>query len=183
MEEPQPVEALTDDAVESYLKLLAKTESSLSAYVYSLVNRRADAEDILQECKLVMWKQFGKFQAGTNFLAWARKIALHQILNYRRFEKRRSNSIVNREFIEAIATEIERRSDDLESRTEALQSCLRKLPLVQRQAIVWRYFEDAEIAEIAEKSNRSEGATYRMLSRIRQNLSECIDRTLASNPA
>ncbi|MEM1296857.1 MAG: sigma-70 family RNA polymerase sigma factor [Verrucomicrobiota bacterium] len=178
MEENQP-----DEAVESYLKLLAETESSLAAYVHSLVNRRADAEDILQECKLVMWRQYAKFEPGTNFLAWARKIALHQILNYRRSEKRRSNSVVDRDFVEAIAAEIEKRSDDLERRSEALRFCLRKLPLVQRQAIVWRYFEDAEIGEIAEKSNRSEGATYRLLSRIRQTLSDCIDRTLATTAA
>ena len=37
-----------------------------------------DAEDILQACRLTLWKQFETFEPGTNFLAWARKIALNQ---------------------------------------------------------------------------------------------------------
>ncbi len=167
--------------IETYLRLLAEHESALGTYVHSLVRRSADAEDILQECKVVMWKQFEKFEVGTHFLAWARKIALHQILNYRRSESRRTVTPVDQAFIESVAAEIEQRSDQLERRSEALQACLKKLPLAHRQAIVWRYFEDAEVAEIAEKSNRSEGATYRLLSRIRQVLNDCVTRTLQTN--
>ena len=165
---------------EDYLRLLAKNERPLAAYVHSLVNSTADAEDILQECKIVMWRHFPKFEAGSNFLAWARKIALNQILNFRRRETRRSTSPVDQDFIESVAAEIEKRSDHLEGRAEALRSCLQKLPRAHRQAVVWRYFEDCEIAEIASKANRSEGATYRLLSRIRQALNDCITRTLAA---
>ena len=119
---------------EDYLQLLVEHERPLEMYVHSLVNSADDADDIVQECKVVMWRHFGKFDVGTNFLAWARKIALNQILNYRRKEKRRATSAVDQAFIESVAAEIEKRSDHLEHRAEALRDCLRKLPQAHRQA-------------------------------------------------
>src|ERR1700689_4716264 len=69
---------------EAYLRLLAQHDRWLATYVYSLVASRADADDILQDVKVTMWKQFEKFEPGSNFKAWARVVATHQILNYRR---------------------------------------------------------------------------------------------------
>ena len=163
---------------EDYVRLLAENERSLEAYVHSLMRSAADAEDVLQECKLVLWQQFERYEAGTNFLAWARKIALNLILNHRRKEDRRQTSAVDQEFIEAVAAEIDRQSDKLAQRSELLRGCLLELPKAHRQAIVWRYYEGCEVDEIAAKTGRSEGATYRLLSRIRALLNDCIKRKL-----
>lgn len=126
----------------------------LAAYVYSLLPGGADTDDVLQEAKIVMWKQFGRFEAGTNFRAWARTIALHLVLNYRR-------------------------SDEWDRQAEGLKFCLRKLPEAHRAIVVWRYYEDCDVEEIAGKSDRSVEAVYRLLSRIRKTLGECVRRQLA----
>ncbi|PAW66678.1 MAG: hypothetical protein B9S34_07415 [Opitutia bacterium Tous-C1TDCM] len=165
---------------ETFLRTLAEHERWLAGYVHSLVTRPADAEDILQECKIVLWKKFSTFQPGTHFRAWARTIALHQILNYRRAEQRRPWSTLEREFIEAVAAEIDRRSDHLDRRAEGLRACLRKLPEAHRAIVVWRYYEDCDIAAIAARSGRTEEAVYRLLSRIRVALNDCINRRLGS---
>lgn len=163
---------------EDYLRLLAQNERDVTAYVYSLVNRREDAEDILQEAKVVMWRKFDDFELGTNFKAWAKKIALGLILNHRRKEKTRATSPVEHDFLEAVAAEIDRRGDELEKRGEALRSCVRKLPKAHQQMIAWRYYEENEIPEIAKRTNKTDGATYRLLSRIRKALAECVETTL-----
>lgn len=165
---------------ETYLRLLAEHERALSTYVFSLVNSRADAADILQECKLALWRMFDRFEPGTNFLAWARTVALHQILNYRRAAKRRPDSPHEREFIEAVAAEIDRRADDLDRRSEVLRQCLQKLPERHRSIVVWRYYDECEVETIAAKSDRSVLAVYRLLSRIRETLNDCISRQLAA---
>jgi len=170
-EHPEP-----EGQVEDYLRLLAAHERSLAAYVHCLVPETEDAEDILQECRVTLWKHFSRFEPGTNFLAWARRIALHQILNHRRRQKRRPFTAVDERFIESVAEELDRRGDDLERRAEALRHCLRLLPKPHLQAIAWRYGDDVPVEEIAAKTDRSEGAVYRLLSRIRQNLNECVTR-------
>jgi len=171
------------DLTEAYLRLLTQHDRWLAALVYSLVPHAADADDILQEVKVTMWKHFPKFEQGTNFRAWARRIATNQILNHRRAEKRRASPALEESFIEAVAAEIDRQGDALDERAEALRHCLHKLPDAHRRIIVWRYYEDCGIAEIAQKSQRSDEAVYQLLSRIRGALNDCVSRRLAGESA
>ncbi len=171
------------EQTEAFLRLLTQHDRWLAAYVYSLVASGTDADDILQEVKVTMWKHFAKFEAGSSFRAWARRIATNQILNYRRSEKRRPNSALDEEFIEVVAAEIDRRADVLDGRADALRLCLRKLPEAHRKIVVWRYYEDCGVEEIAAKSERTVEAVYRLLSRIRGVLNECVSRQLAHSPA
>jgi RNA polymerase sigma-70 factor (ECF subfamily) len=165
---------------EAYLRLLTQHDRWLATYVYSLVASAADAQDILQEVKVTMWKHFANFEAGTNFRAWARKIATNQILNYRRATQKHVSSQLEENFIEAVAAEIDRRADVLDRKADALRLCLRKLPETHRKIVVWRYFEDCGVEEIAAKSERSVEAVYRLLSRIRAVLNDCVSRQIAS---
>ncbi|MEM9015957.1 MAG: sigma-70 family RNA polymerase sigma factor [Verrucomicrobiota bacterium] len=180
MSQSDPQDDLSRDPAESYLSLLNENERSLRIYVHSLVREHADAEDILQACRLTMWKQFSKFEIGTNFLAWARKIAFHQILNYRRSENRKPVYKTDPKFLEAVASEIDAQSDRLEARSAALRECLHRLPDQQRRTILLRYFEGCGIEEIATETGRTEGAVYRLLSRIRASLNECITNRLTT---
>jgi RNA polymerase sigma-70 factor (ECF subfamily) len=123
-----------------------------------------------------MWKHFGSYTEGSNFRAWARTFATHHILNYRRAAKRRPCTALEAEFIEAVAGEIEQRAEQLDARAEALQHCLRKLPEAHRKIVVWRYYEDCGVEEIAAKSERTVEAVYRLLSRIRGVLNDCVSR-------
>jgi len=173
----QPPDSTTD--TEAYLRLLTQHDRWLATYVYSLVASTADAQDILQEVKVTMWKQFAKFEQGTNFRAWARQIATHQILNYRRAVKKLPNLQLEEQFIEVVAAEIDRRADLLDHKADALRICLRKLPEAHRKIVVWRYYEDCGVEEIAAKSERTVEAVYRLLSRIREVLNECVSRQLA----
>lgn len=175
MHSPEPSPLSPDEA---FLRLLAEHERGLSNYVYSLVPSAADAADILQECKLSLWRMFGRFSPGTDFRAWARTVALHQILNYRRATDRRPELPHEREFIEAVAYEIDRRADEFDRRADALRICLRKLPERHRVIVVWRYYEGCGVEAIAEKCDRSVVAVYRLLSRIRESLNQCIRRQL-----
>ncbi len=177
MDDPTPQSADRDEA---YLRLLAEHERWLATYVHSLVARPADAADIVQECKLTLWRKFSDFTPGTNFRAWARTVALHQVLNYRRAEQRRPWATEERAFIEAVAAEIERRGDDLDRRAEVLRDCLRKLPAEHRAVVLARYNEEREIAEIAAATGRTAEAVYRLLSRIRAALNTCISRQLGA---
>ena len=60
----------------------------LRAYIFALITHSQDADDVLQEAKVRMWRAFGQFQSGTNFAAWSRKVAFHQVLSYRKRRKR-----------------------------------------------------------------------------------------------
>lgn len=165
------------DKTELFIVQLSQVERSLGLYVMTLVSRPEDAEDILQQAKLVMWRSFDQFQPGTNFGAWARKVAFHQVLTYRKRQKK-SQLLVSDEFLEIIANEAEHNDEVLEAQRQALNQCVKKLDPEHRTILNLRYHEDAEIDDIASQVNRTGGAVYRLLSRIRRNLHECVTRTL-----
>ena len=170
----------SESATEDFLRLLGEHERHLAAFVYSLVPRAADADDILQDVKVTMWREFRKFEPGSNFRAWIRQIATHQVLNFRRAVQRRPNPALEDSFIEAVAAEIDRQAEELDRRSDALQHCLQKLSEAHRKIIVWRYFDNCGIDEIAIRAQRSAEAVYQLLSRIRGMLSECVSRQLTA---
>jgi RNA polymerase sigma-70 factor (ECF subfamily) len=170
----------SESATEDFLRLLGQHERHLAAFIYSLVPRAADADDILQDVKVTMWREFSKFTPGTNFRAWARQIATHQVLNFRRAIQRRPNPALEDSFIEAVAAEIDQQADEMDRRSDALQYCLQKLSEAHRKIIVWRYFDNCGIDEIATRSQRSSEAVYQLLSRIRGLLNDCVSRQLAA---
>lgn len=163
------------DRTQEFLELLTQHDRALGVYVYSLVPRSADADDILQQTKMILWRCFDQFEPGTNFLAWARKTAFHQILTYRR-QTKREHLPLSEETLDALHNEVARLSDSGDERREALRACLSKLPKEHRQLVMLRYFEDMEIEGIAEQIRSTVAAVYRALSRVRFTLLECIQK-------
>ena len=161
------------DQVEYFISELAKAERKLALHTLTLVGNEADAEDILQQSKLVMWRAFGQFTPGTNFGAWARKIILNQVLNYRR-KKKRDRLWFSDDILELVADELEEADEALQRQQAALKECVNKLPVDQQEILQKRYFGNQSIADIAAAVQRTEGAVYRLLSRIRKNLHDCI---------
>lgn len=173
---------MSDDPNTDFLTLLAKHDRALSLYVYGLVPIHADADDILQQTKMVMWRSFSQFELGTNFIAWARKIAFHQILGYRR-QSKRVHIPLSEEMLEQVGHEVARLSDQGQARREALESCLHTLPTEHRQIVLLRYYEELEVDQIAERVNSTTAAVYRALSRLRYTLLECVENRVKAENA
>lgn len=66
-----------------FLKEFVPAREDLLAFIFSLVPRHADAENLFQEASLVLWQRFSTYTPGTNFRAWARKVIYHKVLNER----------------------------------------------------------------------------------------------------
>jgi RNA polymerase sigma-70 factor (ECF subfamily) len=165
------------DRTTQFLELLNAHDRALSLYVYGLVPRDSEAEDILQQTKMLLWKHFADFELGTHFLAWARKIAFHQVLTHRRKRKRQPLALED-EALEALGAAVSDLAQQETARHEALRTCVAKLPAEHRQLIQLRYFQELEIAEVAQKIQRTEAAVYRALSRIRMSLMDCVQKQI-----
>lgn len=164
-------------AAETFVMLLARHERMLAAYVMTLVPHFQDADDILQESKVVMWRSFNQFREGTNFGAWARKIAFHQVLSHRKRKKRDRLDFTD-EFLNLVAEEVENSAEHLARRQIALNQCVSKLPEEQQELLRFRYQDQLGVEDLASRLNRTVAAIYRALSRLRQNLHQCVTRSL-----
>ncbi|MDG1358342.1 MAG: sigma-70 family RNA polymerase sigma factor [Akkermansiaceae bacterium] len=170
----------SQERTEEFLRLLTEHDRMFSIYVTGLVQPLQDAQDILQEGKIVMWRHFGKFKSGTNFLAWGRKILLRQIFAYRRKMKHRRHAQLNEDILVMLDAEMDSaiREKRWVEREQALRECLRKLPPKQRELIEQRYRDEASIEKISRQTDKTESAVYQLLYRIRKALQDCVQLSL-----
>jgi RNA polymerase sigma-70 factor, ECF subfamily len=170
--------ARSPERADEFVRLLDQNRRGIFMFVMSMVLNRSDAEEIVQETSLLLWREFDRFEPGTNFAAWARRFALNLTLAWRR-QRRRDRLEFSSEFLEAVADELTDEADWLEERSRALDDCLAKLPERHRALLRSRYTERRSVEEIGQEVDRSADAVYRGLSRIRRTLYDCVTRSLS----
>ena len=87
-----------DDFFKHYLQC----QKRLYAYILMLVPNSNDADDILQNTSIIMWKKFNTYNPDASFGAWAVSIARHVIFDHYK-KKRRSHVIFKGEMLEIFA--------------------------------------------------------------------------------
>lgn len=182
MTEAAPVESTAPAAATAdteFIQLFTRYQRKLYLYILAQIPNPVDAEEILQETNLVIWRKCDEFRPGSNFLAWSSRIARYEILKH--LERRRRDRIqFSPEFIEQIAEEALADSGELEHRRQALALCLGKLRPQDRELIQLRYTPGENGLSIARSLKRPVNSVYQSLARIRRTLLECVTRRLAA---
>ena len=167
-----------DLEVEEFARLLARCQRRIFVYAMSLLHDANDAEDVLQETNLVLWKKFKQYEPGTDFASWACRVAYYEVLKARR-RKGQNGRLLSDEFIKTLAADCERTMCEWDDRREALKHCVGKLNQRDRELVRSRYQPGATTRSVAEASGRSVQGTRKSLLRIRNTLLECVRRTLS----
>lgn len=167
---------------EEFVQLFTLNQHRIYIYLVSLVHDQNAADDIFQETMLVLWREFERFEPGTNFMAWSCTVALNQVRAWRK-KQQRDRLQFSDEFLDALSQELDSSADYLQQRYDMLRDCIAKLPQHHRQLIAYRYSSGHAIDEIAEQTQRSIDAVYRLLSRIRRSLQECVTDQLSLEDA
>ena len=164
--------------VEEFVQVLTRDQRRILLFIYTLVPNWTEAEEVLQNTNLVLWRKFGEFQLGTSFYAWACSVAHFEVLKWRERQARDSRTLSS-EFIHEIGNELLRQGDLIERRHQALAGCLDKLRDRDRRLILLRYSDGATTQSVAEQLDRPIKSIYAAVNRIREALLECINRTIA----
>ena len=162
-----------------FFRLFMANESRIYTYILMLVPHRAEADDIMQETAMVMWKRFADFEAGTNFVRWSRQIAFYKILDFRK-KRNKKRIYFNDNLLSALAEHAEKTLAEADPRLEALKSCLERLGGSDRELICLHYEQGVTIKKIAQDLTRSIQGMYKVMTRIHNQLLRCINRKLAS---
>lgn len=172
-----PTRAIVPDP--QFVQEFTRSQRQIYLYILSQVPSPVDADEILQETNLVIWRKVDRFQLGTNFLAWAYQIAGLEVLKFRE-RRHRDRLRFSEEFIERVADEVEGVSDQLEARRLAMLACIEKLRPADRELIEERYSTGENGLSVARKKGRPANSVYQSLGRIRRALLECITRRLSA---
>jgi len=167
-----------DDSQQLFVRLLTQHERLVYGYILRLVPNWNDADEILQETNVRLWEEFDRFEPGTNFGAWAVRVAHYQVLTWRR-KRDRSRLVFDDECLASLAAAAAADDSCEDERRAALAACLQLLPEKSRDLLARCYGCDTTIRDVAAGLRRSTEAVYKSLQRARLALHACIERRLA----
>lgn len=162
-------------ATRDFVDLMTQHQGRLYGYLLSLSADPDAANDILQEANIVLWKQSHQFQPGSNFTAWAFRIAHFQFMAYRQ-RQLRDKTLFSDELLATLAGEAREVDEWHEERAAALEKCLERMPDRSREAIRMRYADELKVSDMAAILERSANAVSQILFRARQWLIACVQK-------
>ena len=162
---------------EEFARLFSRNARRIYGFIMTLVFSHDDAEEVFQNTSVVMWNKFSEFQPGTNFFAWASKVAYYEVLGH--MKQRRRSRTFSDEALELLANEAISLSDEAAARHEALEKCLGRLNVADRELLQERYYFQRAPKQIAASQSRSVDSVYRALSRVHNMLLNCVQRYMA----
>ena len=162
------------------MRLFVRHERELRAYARTLLPTWEAVEDTLQEASVVMWKKREQLDDEAAFLPWARTIVRFEALKTRR-RVARDRLMLSEETIVMLADQAAGSPDGLLDRERnALRHCLQQFSDEHRKLLLAPYLSDGAVREMAERSGRTANSLYKLLGRLREKLSLCVERTLTT---
>lgn len=161
------------------LSLMMRHQHQILAYICALAPNRSAADDLLQETSAKICEKFDQFEQGTDFAAWACRIAFWEIRRARQ-KHARSKVIFDQALLEAVSETAAAMTEEIDHRHEALAHCLEKLPQRDREMILTRYKPGCGVEDAARRSGRTLQTTYKALARVRRLLLDCVTNRLAA---
>lgn len=162
---------------EAFVQLLVSEQTRLLHYITMLLGDIHEAQNVLQESNLVLWRKAQEFELGSNFTAWSRRIAYWQVRAYVRDAHR--DRLV---FDEALASQLAEVNSEESVGSEtrlALRHCVSGLRPAQRRLLKLRYEMGLPIKALSERLQKSQSSVKVGLMRIRQALLRCIESKVA----
>lgn len=156
-------------------KATAEFVDRYADHVYGYVRRRliprADLiDDLVQEIFLAAWENLDKFRGDSPLRSWLLGIARHKVEDHYR---KRLREIQLEEEEEDLESEPES-ADDLEEALakrqigQRTQGILATLPERYSVVLLWRYWENRSLRDIAVQIGKTEKGVERLLARARQ---------------
>lgn len=167
-----------DSKKKQFFGLYNKVQLRLYSYLTAVVRNQNDAEDILQETAIILWDKFDQYQEGTNFGAWAFKIANNKARDFMR-KNRNTKMFFHADFYESVLQQAQEDPNDDVERSGALHFCIDKLPENSRKLLSMRYQKNISIKHISHLTGRSANGLYQTYSKLINAIRECMNKYIA----
>ena len=151
--------------------MVEKKLGRLLSLAERLLGRRGEAEEVVQEVFVRLWKQAPHWQPGrARFDTWLHRVALN--LCYDRLRGRQDEEPYGEEHEPTDPAPQPDESLDAAQRGQAVARALAALPARQREALVLQYYQGLSNIEAAQLMGVSVEALESLLARARRALRE-----------
>lgn len=169
------------DDYELFLRLFARDQLRVLAYIRSLIYQPCAVDDVYQETCLELWRSFSTFRRDQDFAAWALGVTRHQVLKHWR-TRDRDRHIFSEALIDQLSATALKLGPEINLRQEAIDQCVQLLSERQRELVQLFYGENQSAATIAQRWQRSVHAVYKSLKVLRRALADCVETKLQNEP-
>src|SRR5207344_2998480 len=142
----------------AFTVILKKYQEKLYWHIRRMVVEHEDANDVLQNMFIKVWKSLDNFREDSQLYTWLYRIATNESLTFlQQQKKRRSVSLSDEENF--LSNKLQADKDFDSNKLEwKLQLAIQKLPEKQRTVFNLRYFEEMPYEEMSRVLDTSEGA-------------------------
>ena len=126
---------------EQFVSLFVRNQWALFSYIFSLLPKWSDAEDMFQQTSMILWRKFDQFDQEdpqSDFVRWACRIARYEVLNHMK-KNRRDRHVFSDVLFDLLAEEGMSEIGQLENERRALAGCLDQLQSGHRLLILQCY--------------------------------------------
>jgi RNA polymerase sigma factor (sigma-70 family) len=169
----------------AFATLYDQTSSHLFAVVLRINRNKGQAEDVLQEVYVNVWRSASSFDAAQSQpLTWLTRIARNRAIDSLRrtqtqpqFENRFSGEEEDNDVYDDKADDAPGPLDLLSQASDAraLTDCMQDLSAPQRQSVAMAFYDGLSHAEVAEKMGQPLGTVKSWVRRALASLKGCLE--------
>ena len=143
----------------SFNKIINKYKEKIYWHARRMTGNHLDADEIVQEVLLVIYKNLKNFKFKSSLYTWIYKITSTRSLNY--LKRRKIKEFLS---LEDQSANLQKSSYDilddidLKEKLEMVDKILQELPSKQREIFILRNYENLSYKEISEITGKSIGA-------------------------
>ena len=163
------------DRDEVIVSRMNASQRQLRAFIIGLVPSASDADDLLQEVNMALWRKRDQYDLDQDYLPWAYGFAAMEVRGYRR-KAAKDQHWFSDSTIDMLATDWPKFSTYMDDCRQALATCLQKLGKPEQQVIVAKYGRQLSIKEIAAETGRPQSTIYKIYARSLKSLKACINQ-------
>ncbi len=157
--------------------LIEKYEKPLFRYIRRISNFSVeDAEDILQEVFIKVYRNLNDFDMDLKFSSWIYRITRNQVISEYRKKKARPQtyqSEISEEILEKMRGDFDAEKEiEINLNNDFINKILSQMDLKYREVLILRYFEEMEYREISDVLKKPEGTVGALLNRAKKNFFE-----------
>ena len=147
-----------DKADKAFAGLLEKYQERLYWHIRKIVIGHDDADDVLQNTMVKVWRSMGNFRAESGLYTWLYRIATNEALTFLKQKKKHTFAPwedVEKKISESLESDEWFNGDEIQLK---LQQAILKLPEKQRIVFNMKYFDEMKYEKMSGILSTSVGA-------------------------
>jgi len=158
-------------------RLVEKYQSTVFRIAIGLLHNKEDAEEIVQDVFIKVYKSLSSFDAKAAFSTWLYRVTVNSSLNVLRKKKRQKLWVELSDILQLRSKEKQADVQMVEQSDNAfIYQAMNELPAMQRVAFILSKYEELPQARVAEILHLSTGAVEQLIYRAKNNLQQKLEK-------